>query len=411
MRSAPLRNEAALLEHVRRQRWFGSKSREPVAAAVADAAPLGAGGASVVLVRVRFADGGEELYQLVDDGSVGELADAVRRGERVAARHGTVEFRSFAHRWPAVTGPARTIGAEQSNTSVVLGDQVILKVFRRLQAGENPELEMLRFLTERGFPNTPALLGWYGYTGAGLEATLGVAQAFVPGATDGWDLALAEVERAPARFLAPLHRLGEVTAGLHNALGSDRRDLDFRPEPVPAVAVSRLAESLAAEVVDAGVAGETPVLVTPVDAGMAIRTHGDYHLGQVLWAGDDWLVVDFEGEPARPIADRRRKRSPLRDVAGMLRSLAYVAAAAAVLNGVEVPAAWQDQARASFLDGYLGTIDADLLPGDADSISQLARLFELEKALYELRYELDHRPGWVEIPAAGIRGLLGSIPS
>jgi predicted trehalose synthase len=408
MRSAAFSDESALLDYVRRQRWFGARSREPVGAEIADSARLPGRDvtASIVLVRVRFVDGSHELYQLVSDDSFDALAEAVREGASLVAEHGSIEFRGFPERWPAVTGPARRIGAEQSNTSAAFGDEVILKIFRRLQEGENPELEMLRFLTEHRFENVPPLLGWYRYGGDEVEATLGVAQTFVPHAVDGWDLALAEVARSPERFLTPLHRLGEVTAALHNALGSDRRDPRFRPEPVPAAVASRLAESLAAEVVEAGLAAQAPRLEPPADAGTAIRTHGDYHLGQVLWAEDDWFVVDFEGEPARPIPDRRRRHSPLRDVAGMLRSLAYVAAAAPILKGVEVPSAWEDQARASFLDGYLASVDADLLPVDADSISQLERLFELEKALYELRYERDHRPDWIDIPAAGIRRLL-----
>ena len=405
-----LRDEADLLAHLRQQRWFGARSRNPVSAEVADTARLPDPdmGASIVIARVRFADGSHELYQLVADDSFDALAEAVREGESVAAEHGAVAFGSLPERWPAVIGPAHMIGAEQSNTSVVLGDEVILKVFRRLHAGESPELEMLRFLTEHGFPNAPALLGWYGYAGAEIETTLGVAQTFVPGAVDGWDLALTEVGRDPERFLTPLHRLGEVTAALHNILGSDRRDPDFRPTPVPAAVASGLAESLAAEAAEVGLADPSHRLPAPADTGKAIRTHGDYHLGQVLWAADDdWLVVDFEGEPARPLPVRRQKHSPLRDVAGMLRSLSYVAAGAPLLNGVEVPSAWEDRARASFLDGYLASVDADLLPADADSISRLVVLFELEKALYELRYERDHRPDWVEIPAAGIRRLLG----
>ena len=139
--------------------------------------------------------------------------------------------------------------------------------------------------------------------------------------------------------------------------------------------------------------------------GQAIRQHGDYHLGQVLWTGDDWLVLDFEGEPARPLAERRRKGTPLRDVAGMLRSFAY-AAETSRAGGEASSAAWEDAARAAFLDGYDSAIDQSLLPARGEARERLLAACELEKALYELRYELDNRPDWVHVPVAGILRLL-----
>ena len=141
-------------------------------------------------------------------------------------------------------------------------------------------------------------------------------------------------------------------------------------------------------------------------AGKAIRTHGDYHLGQTLWGQDDWVIIDFEGEPARSHAERRRKRSPLRDVAGMLRSFAYAAITASAVRGTEVPAGWEERAREQFLAGYFETIDPSLLPSGHVAIDRLLAVFELEKAVYELRYELDNRPDWVGIPVAGIHRLI-----
>jgi maltokinase len=140
-------------------------------------------------------------------------------------------------------------------------------------------------------------------------------------------------------------------------------------------------------------------------SGRVIRHHGDFHLGQTLWADDDWVVLDFEGEPARSLPERRRKRSPLRDVAGMLRSFAYAASASPLLRGVETPVAWEERARAEFLDGYRKTIDQHLVPSGT-SMDKLLRVFELEKAVYELRYELNNRPEWVKIPVAGIVRML-----
>jgi trehalose synthase-fused probable maltokinase len=144
-------------------------------------------------------------------------------------------------------------------------------------------------------------------------------------------------------------------------------------------------------------------------AGRVIRTHGDYHLGQVLWTGEDWIVLDFEGEPARGIPERRRKRSPLRDVAGMLRSFAYVASAASITRGVEPPPDWEERARDEFLAGYLPALEGTgLLPPGEEAVARLLSVFELEKAVYELRYELDNRPDWVQIPVAGIARLLAA---
>ena len=141
-------------------------------------------------------------------------------------------------------------------------------------------------------------------------------------------------------------------------------------------------------------------------AGKVIRTHGDYHLGQTMWADEDWVILDFEGEPLRTFAERRRKRSPLRDVAGMLRSFAYAASAASFLRDAEAPEGWEEQARGRFLDGYLQTVDPTLLPSGQVAIERLLAVYELEKAVYELRYELDNRPDWVGIPVAGIQRLI-----
>jgi trehalose synthase-fused probable maltokinase len=150
-------------------------------------------------------------------------------------------------------------------------------------------------------------------------------------------------------------------------------------------------------------------LISHVGAvGRVIRTHGDYHLGQVLWTGSDWVVLDFEGEPARPLAERRNKRSPLRDVAGMLRSFAYAASASELANGVRPPEGWEERARNEFLGGYWETVDRTIVPPGEDGRQKLLTVFELEKAVYELRYELNNRPEWVGIPVAGIMRLLES---
>jgi trehalose synthase-fused probable maltokinase len=319
----------------------------------------------------------------------------------------------------------RPVDAEQSNTSVVFDEELILKVFRRLEPGINPELEILRFLTEHGFPNIAPLGGWYAYSGGPLGATLGILQEFVGDGLDGWDLALDELGTRPDEFLERLRRLGEVTGELHAVLASDANDPAFCAETPSVESLGLLTATIDEEI-------EQVFLTLPDDderlepilgraeevreqlrllahagaTGKAIRTHGDYHLGQTLWAEGDWVVLDFEGEPARSLAERRRKRSPLRDVAGMLRSFAYAATAAEFLRGTSVPEGWELQARSRFLEGYLDTVDHALLPSGQAAIDRLLAVFELEKAVYELRYELDNRPEWVGIPVAGIQRLI-----
>ena len=434
-------DESALVEHVREQRWFGAKSRELVGATVLDVATLREIDPPLflVLAELRYPEGTHDLYQLVlgpdegihdaleDDSPPREILHMIRGGAKVSGSEGTVEFQAV----PGFAGVgreltvARRIESEQSNTSVVFDDELILKIFRRLEAGLNPELELVRFLSERDFPHIPALGGWYAYVGRPLEATLGILQAFVPGAIDGWELALRELERSPDGFLERLRRLGEVTGAMHTTLGSEPTDPAFAPEEPSTESLALLTatidddiESLFAELPDDNDA-LAPIVGSGEDVrerlrgltqlgaiGKLIRHHGDYHLGQVLWASDDWHVIDFEGEPARPLPERRRKRSPLRDVAGMLRSFAYAASAAPILRGVEVPEGWEQQARDEFLAGYMETVETTLLPPSDEAIMRLLAIFELEKAVYELRYELDNRPDWVSIPVAGILRLL-----
>jgi maltokinase len=440
-------DESALVDHVREQRWFGAKSRELVGATVLDVATLREIDPPLflVLAELRYPEGTHDLYQLVlgpdegirdalgDDSPAREILYMIRSGAKVSGSQGTVEF----HAVPGFAGlgreltVARRIESEQSNTSVVFDDELILKIFRRLEAGLNPELELVRFLSEREFPHIPALGGWYAYVGRPLEATLGILQSFVPGAIDGWELGLRELEQSPDGFLERLRRLGEVTGAMHTTLGSEPMDPAFAPEEPSTESLALLTatidddiESLFAELPGdndalAPIAGSSEDVrerlrgLTQLGAiGKLIRHHGDYHLGQVLWAptahpaSADWFVIDFEGEPARPLPERRRKRSPLRDVAGMLRSFAYAASAAPILRGVEVPEGWERRAREEFLAGYLQTVEKTLLPPSDEAITRLLAIFELEKAVYELRYELDNRPDWVSIPVAGILRLL-----
>jgi trehalose synthase-fused probable maltokinase len=397
---------------------------------------------TLALVEMRYDTGTHDLYQLLYTGSgedvqidglaeepslSRELVSAMRSGLTVQGGEGALDFQAaedfsgLARELDSV----RVISSEQSNTSIVFGDALILKLFRRVEPGVNPELEMLRFLCAQGFPNVPALGGWYSYTGGPLTATLGILQEFVADGEDGWELALNEVGDAPERFLDRLARLGEVTGQMHSVLATDMTDPAFAPEEPSVEALGLLTARVDEEIARVfltlpegeemlePIAGrgeevreQLRMLTHAGSTGRIIRTHGDYHLGQTLVTDRDWVILDFEGEPARPLQERRRKRSPLRDVASMLRSFAYTATAVQLTRGIEVAEDWEERARERFLGGYFDAVDPTLLPSGQAGIERLLAVFELEKAVYELRYELDNRPDWVAIPVAGILRLI-----
>jgi trehalose synthase-fused probable maltokinase len=436
-------DEQTLIEHVTQQRWYGAKSRTVSHAELLDTIVLRQAEPqlALALVEMRYDTGAHDLYQLVfsgrtdcdaladDAGVAREIVSAMRTGLTLQGSQGMVEFRP-AEDFSALgreLGAARLISSEQSNSSIVFDESLILKVFRHLEPGINPELEVLRFLSEHGFRSIPALGGWYAYSGGPLTATLGLLQEYVSGAVGGWELALDEITDAPERFLDRLGRLGEVTAQMHSALGSDPADPAFAPEEPSVESLGLLTATVDEEIARVFVSlpedderlgpifgrGEEVreqlrLLTHAGSAGRVIRTHGDYHLGQTLWSGNDWVILDFEGEPARTLVERRRKRSPLRDVAGMLRSFAYAATAAELTRDAEIPESWEDRARDRFLESYLETVDATLLPPGEAAIERLLAVFELEKAVYELQYELDNRPDWVGIPVAGIERLMNA---
>jgi maltokinase len=444
-----------LLGTIASQRWFGGKSRDVLDARVLDAGvtPGEPPMLAVAIVEVRYGLQTHDLYHLplgfrpADEGWTGsviaetdgwtaydaiadpELArrmiELMRTESTLDTGEATITFRATGE-LPEEVDDVRPMGAEQSNSSLVFDERLALKLYRRIEAGTNPELEVLRFLTERGFEHTAALEGYVAYEGRPLESTLALLQEFVPSHGDGWKLALdalesGDTERLPQRA----RRLGDVTALLHNALGSDPSDPHFAPEEPSTESLALLSASIDEEIEQVftslpdisalehvrgrgeEVRDHLRLLTHIGNVGRIIRTHGDYHLGQALWTNEDeWLILDFEGEPARSVPERRRKRSPLRDVAGMLRSFAYVASAAKIQRGVDPPDGWEERCRNEFLDGYLDTIEPGLLPAGRDQVERLLTVFELEKAVYELRYELHNRPDWVEIPVAGILRML-----
>jgi maltokinase len=448
--------EEDLRDWVQQQRWYASKARQVAGIEIAEMVTLRDEPPLVLaLVETRFGTGTHELYQLplairtpsevprgdsiahTDDWAAydalaepeqaHELLRRIAAADELDTDDGRFSFHSFeGGETLAEVNQVRLMGVEQSNSSLVFDEHTVLKVFRKLEPGVNPELEVLRFLTYRGFPNIAALHGWYEYEGQAFAATLGVAQAFLPDATGGWELALDEIATTPDAFLERLGGLGTVTAQLHNALASDASDPAFAPEEPSQEALSLLTATVDEDIerlflrlpddpklapiagrgqdVRERLAARAQIGVT----GRVIRTHGDYHLGQTLHTPRGWVIIDFEGEPARPLPERRQKRSPLRDVAGMLRSFAYVTSAVRILRGLEAPEGYEQRMREQFLSSYFGAIDPTLMPAGEAAIANLLSIYELEKAIYELRYELNNRPDWTPIPVAGIVRLLES---
>ena len=412
---------------------------------------------------------------LVDGLATGAAAPAllrlVRAGAVARGEHGELRGQAFpglAEASAPIDGAALTVSVprvEQTNSTVTFGDRLLLKIYRPLTPGASPELEMGEFLSARGpLAFVPRVLGALTYVGRdGLPRVLGVAHEYLSNDGDGWSLALRalddyfdRVAREPApppppgsqaatalvgRIASLAETLGRRTGQLHLALAATAGDPAFAPEPLTeadraamaARAESMLERHLAMLATAATVAPAVRALAERLrpdgperrtiatllarvrDRPIAVvktRIHGDLHLGQVLARGDDFAIIDFEGEPARPPDERRAKSSPLRDVMGMVRSFDYAPAAAlrararaaaeARSSQAELEpwaALWTAEVSAAFLRGYLATVTgAPFLPRDADALSALLLFHELEKVIYELGYEIDNRPDWVEIP-------------
>ncbi|MEU8249892.1 phosphotransferase [Nonomuraea sp. NPDC048916] len=434
-----------LVAWIGRQRWFGGKGR-PIDRLSVDSDVELTPGLRHLIVSV-WQEGSRDRYQILlgqrhdlpdrlqhaligqchdlllydaahDFELTGWLLDGMARDEN----QGDLRMR----RMPDVTIDTAqrsiVLGAEQSNTSLVYGDAYICKLFRRLIPGVNPELEVVAALAARHAPHIAQPYGWIECDLDGTPTTLAIMQEFLVNASDGWGLALASVRDlynslptvsaadAGGDFAAESQRLGAATARIHHELAEA-----FPTDVIETHEVKRMAEGFRRRLGRA--MAEVPELREYVGTLEAAyhrvedlttevpvqRVHGDYHLGQVMRTTTDWVVLDFEGEPGQPLAERRALSSPLRDVAGMLRSFDYAArhllAGHAEAETLEPRAdEWSRRNRAAFLEGYTeagGAISA----GD----EALLRAFELSKAVYEVVYEARNRPTWIGIPLAAFR--------
>jgi maltose alpha-D-glucosyltransferase / alpha-amylase len=522
---------ARLPDYLRSRRWFGGKARRIKNVAISEKVPIQSGSfsAQIAILDVDYTEGDPERYLLplafatgdrarhveewlphaalarvnVRGGEQGILYDAVWeqefgkalldmiarrrtfRGDKGSLTAATTrQFRSL--RGPASDELAVEVSrAEQSNSSIVFGDRLILKLFRRIDAGENPDLEIGRFLTEHtGFEQIAPVAGSIEYSqGRSGSMTVGILQGYVENEGDAWqftldalssyfeeslatdlpadnlieprgslvELARAEVpELANQRigaFIEDVYLIGQRTAEMHRALASGKSDPAFAPEAFSMLNQRSVYQSMRSQ---AGRVFQTLRRQAPNLEGQALedaetvlnlqddvrsrfqsiishridanrtRTHGDYHLGQVLYTGKDFVIIDFEGEPARPLTERRIKRSPLADVAGMLRSFHYAAFAGLFDHGTGVPIRtgdvpaverwaqfWNTWVSVAFLKSYLEHAEgASFLPSDDKEIEVLLDVFLLDKAVYELGYELNNRPDWVRIPLHGILDVM-----
>ncbi len=505
MLKAPSRTvleKEALAPFFIRQRWFAAKDDRIAAIRIVDAVELRDETAVYFLTQadVTLAGGDTQRYLIplsvlggADTSSSGAMVSfmvaQVRRGAKLEGLYDGIALREFplalvraiagGQEMPGETGrlrcttteqltaitfapevEVRRLGADQSNSSVIIGDQIVVKLYRRLVPGMHPEIEFGSFLAKVGYENTPAMLGALEHVDArGTPTALAVIQAFVRNQGDGWTFVSDHLHRlleaheagvADSQIAAPVFYPGLIAtlarriAELHCALAMSTGDPAFEPQPISQKDLLGWQATLQREIkrafatlnqavvkLSGALQEEAKALYQrkreclglvdklfdgPIDA-VKTRIHGDLHLGQVLLAQTDWYVTDFEGEPAKDLSSRRSKHSPLRDVAGMLRSFDYAARAAlqraAITVGsvpdsqVERALAWRDETTETFLAAYRQTVaGSPSYPRDEAQARRLLELFLLEKACYELRYEAANRPDWLGIPIKGVSAML-----
>jgi maltose alpha-D-glucosyltransferase/alpha-amylase len=487
--------DRALRSYLPARRWFGGKARVITAIHFRDTIELPNGG-RLLLLDVEFAEGEPQTYQLplniqilrreqdqarvpsilarLSDGAIlyepvqepafaNALLDTIARKKSLRGDRGALAgtaTRALRELRGDEKLETHLLSGEQSNTAILFGQRLFLKLFRRLEPGINTDYEVLRFLNEEtSFRNVPPLAGALEYQPqSGEPMTAAILQGFTPNSGDAWSYTLDSIGRYFDRllsdpdagedvhtigsYIADAELLGTRTAQLHLALASRDDIRAFAPEPFTPHYQRSIYQSMRSQIVQtlqlvrrrlkdneeaqALLENENElhqrvraVLHGKIDA-QRIRTHGDYHLGQVLYTGNDFVIIDFEGEPARPLSERRIKRTALRDVAGMLRSFHYApyavvygAAPGSAVRGEDI-ARLEDGARfwyrwvsSAFLRAYLAEgSKGNFLPSKPEHIDVLLNAYLLEKALYEIVYELNNRPDWVRIPLRGVLDLL-----
>jgi maltokinase len=437
--------ESLLPDFLARQRWFGAPAAGLTGVRITEHELFGDEWPVLLwtLVQASFADGTTVSYQVPVGARPLVETERFLEGKGRAFLGDLETERGVALVYDALVDPdltiellqrvapeekvrlVRPLNVEQSNTSVVFDERLILKFFRRIAEGPNPDVEATRELARVGFPHISAPVAEWSRG----PYDLAVLRSYLVGGADGWMLAATSLRDLYDRRVSPAEsggdfapearRLAEVTAAMHAAMaeafgtspGDPEAWVDEMDVHLRRVANGGDALGIDVDAVEAMYAR----LRSVADAGPAIRVHGDFHLGQTMRTDHGWYVLDFEGEPARPLAERRRPSSPLKDVAGMMRSFHYAAQVGLLERGEDMDdelaalgAEWERRACEAFLDGYLDTDVIDkLLPADDASLLAVLDAFTLDKAVYEVGYELAHRPAWATIPLAAVGRLLG----
>jgi len=419
------------------QRWYRAKTRTLAGVELFDAAEIGGSAGWLLVLEAAESAGGHARY-LVPVALDGDQFREPRDGEGVwraittlmldggdlAGARGRFLFTPTTAGSKLLAGgaaalallPERRLGVQQSNTSVAIGEALMLKVYRLVEPGPNPEVEVNAFLTDVGFREAPALAGSATYELDGEPHSAAMLQQLVHSAGDAWSWVLdrlAAWPRGPADAIRGVAQIGRLTAGMHAALASHPAAPGFPSRPATRDELSAWGSAAEAQlgaalgVLDEANRPRLAGLAPRIKAGFGAiegarsapvsRIHGDYHLGQLLRTGGGFTVIDFEGEPARTLSERRAPASPLRDLAGMLRSLDYAAhTAIAEDRAPDERSDWVAAARAALLEGYGG-----VLPDEAP----LLAAFELEKACYEVVYEANNRPDWTWLPLGALERL------